>query len=114
MGWVEELKPDDKVEVEIIYPDFYIEHNISTMRRYAAGISNICKGHAQLGEDDVEFMVFGLTVIQVYSLEEVLKKFGIELTHEHGMLPNKTRWTYFYADIRELRKNLEDIEDDGT
>ena len=117
MGWVEELKPDDDVEVEIIYPEFYIEHNLTTMRRYAAGISNICKGYALLGEDAAEFIVFGLTVVQVYSLEEVLKRYGIEMEHEHGLMPDGSRWTYFYADITKLKQYLEegfDNEDLGS
>ena len=39
MSWVEELKPDDEVEVEIIYPKAYVDHNIFTMRRYAKRIT---------------------------------------------------------------------------
>lgn len=109
MNWVENLKPDEEVEVEIIYPDFYIDHNLSTMRRYAAGISNICKGYALLGED-AEFVVYGLTVVQIYSLEEILKHYGIELEHEHTILSDGTRWTYFYADLRGLRRIMEEEE----
>ena len=110
MGWVEELKPDDEVEVEIIYPKFYVDHSVSTMRRYAAGISNICKGYALLGEDETEFLVFGMTTVQVISIEEILKGFGIEMMHEHGRLPNGERWTYFYADLKGLKERLENGE----
>ena len=112
MGWVEQLKPDDEVEVEIIYPKAYVDHNVSTMRRYAAGISNICKGYALLGESDAEFLVFGMTVVQVVSIEEVMKQFGILLEHESGRLPDGTRWTYFYADLTGLKNIMEDKEDD--
>ena len=112
MGWVEELKPDDEVEVEIIYPQAYIDYNVSTMRRYAAGISNICKGYALLGEDETEFLVFGMTIVQVVSTEEVLKRFGIEMVHEHGHLPSGKRWTYFYADLKGLKEKLESGEFD--
>ena len=114
MGWVEELKPEDEVEVEIVYPEAYINHNLSTMRKYSAGISNICKGYAILGEVETEFLVFGMTIVQVISLEEVLKHFGIELAHEHGHLPNGERWTYFYADLHGLIEKMESGEFDGA
>ena len=113
MSWVEELKPDDEVEVEIIYPKAYVDHNVSTMRRYAAGISSICKGYALLGEDETEFLVFGMTIVQVVSIEEIFKGFGIEMAHEHGHLPNGERWTYFYCDLRGLKEKMEEGEIDG-
>ena len=106
MGWVEEPKPDDDVEVEIIYPREYVEYSMSTIRKYSRGISYLCKGAAVLGEDDTEFLVFGITVLQTSIVEEVFRKFGVEMTHEHGTLPDGTRWTYFYADLRELRKRM--------
>lgn len=110
MSWVEELKPDDEVEVEFIYPKAYVEHNISTMRRYAAGISNICKGYALLGETETEFLVFGMTVVQVITLEETMRRFGINLEHENGKLSDGTRFTYFYADLQDLIKKMEEGE----
>lgn len=110
MSWVEELKPDDEVEVEIIYPQAYIDHNVSTIRRYSAAISNICKGHALLGDDETEFLVYGMTVIQVITIEEAMRHYGIEMVHESGKLPDGTRWTYFYADLKGLRENLENGE----
>lgn len=113
MGWVEELKPDEEVEVEIIYPQAYVDHNMATMKKYAAGISSICKGYAILGEDETEILVFGMTVVQVISIEEVMKQFGIEMTHELGKLPNGDRWTYFYADLRGLKEKMESGELEG-
>lgn len=110
MSWVEELKPDDEVEVEIIYPKAYVEHNVSTMRRYAAGISNICKGYALLGETETEFLVFGMTVVQVITIEEVMRQFGIELEHDNGKLQDGTRWTCFYADLRGLIEKMKEGE----
>ena len=110
MGWVEELNPDEEVEVEIIYPKAYVDHNISTMRRYAAGISNICKGYALLGETETEFLVFGMTVVQVITIEEAMLQFGIKLEHENGKLPDGTRFTYFYADLQDLIKKMEEGE----
>ena len=114
MSWVEELTEDDDVEVEIIYPQSYVDYNMATMRRYAAGISSICKGYAILGETEAEFMVFGMTIVQVVSLEEILKQFGIELAHDHGHLPDGKRWTYFYADLRGLIEKMESGEFDGA
>lgn len=114
MGWVEELKPEDEVEVEIIYPQAYVDHNIATMRQYAAGISNICKGYAILGEIEADFMVYGMTIVQVVSIETVLREFGIELAHDHGCLPNGERWTYFYADLHGLIEKMRSGELDGS
>ena len=113
MSWVEELKPDDEVEVEIIYPQAYVDHNVATIRKYAAGVSNICKGYAILGKAEVEFIVFDMTIVQVISIEEVLKHFGVELMHEHGHLNGK-RWTYFYADLRGLIEKMESGGLDGS
>lgn len=106
MGWVEELKPDDNVEVEIIYPQAYMDYNMSTIRKYSAAISNICKGYAQSGEDYAEFHLYGMTIVQVVSIETIMKQFGIKLEHEHEVLFDGERRTYFYADLRELRKRL--------
>lgn len=108
MSWVEQLKPDDDVTVEIIYPREYVEYSMSTTRKYSRGISYLCKGAAVLGEDDTEFLVYGVTVLQTSILEEVFRKFGVEMEHEHGMLPDGTRWTYFYADLRGLRKRMDE------
>lgn len=106
MGWVEELKPDDDVTVEIIYPREYVEYSRNTIRKYSRGISYLCKGAAVLGDDDTEFLVYGITVLQTFIVEEVFRKFGVEMEHEHGKLPSGTRWTYFYADLRGLRKRM--------
>ena len=53
-----------------------------------------------------------MTVVQVVSIEEVMKQFGILLEHENGRLPDGTRWTYFYADLTGLKDIMEDKEDD--
>jgi hypothetical protein len=106
MSWVEELKPEDDVTVEIIYPPAYVEYSMSTIRKYSRGIAYLCKGAAVLGDDDTEFLVWGITVLQTTILEEVFRNFGVEMEHEHGRLPDGTRWTYFYADLRGLRKRM--------
>ena len=110
MGWVEELKPDDEVEVEIIYPQAYVDHNMSTIKKYSAGISYLCRGAAVLGEENTEFLVYGMTVVQVITIEEAMKKFGIEMEHEMGRLPDGTRWTYFFVDLRGLLEKIENGE----
>ena len=106
MSWVEELKPDDDVKVEIIYPREYVEYCMETIRKYSRGMAYLCKGAAVLDDDDTEFLAYGITVLQTSIIEEVFKRFGVELTHEHGILPDGTRWTYFYADLYELRKRM--------
>lgn len=29
------------------------------------------------------------------------------MEHEHGTLPDGTRWTYFYADLRGLKERMD-------
>lgn len=108
MSWVEELKPEDDVTVEIIFPMEYVKHNLATMKKYSQAAAYYCRAAATLGEDEVEFLVFDMTVIQVYTLETAMKKFGIEMTHDHGYTKDGRSWTYFYADVRELKKILEE------
>ena len=110
MGWVEELKPDDEVEVEIIYPPAYVEYSLKTIRQYASGISHLCKGAAILGDDETEFLVFDMLMMQVLTIEEAMRCFGIELTHDCGKLSDGRRWTYFYADLRGLKEKMESGE----
>lgn len=109
MGWVEELKPDDEVEVELIYPREYVDECMSTIRKYAAGISHLCKGAVLLGEDETEFLVWDMLIMQVITIEEAMKCFGIELTHDCGKIDGR-RWTYFYADLRGLKEKMESGE----
>lgn len=112
MSWVENLKPEDDVTVEIIYPAEYVEYSTNTMRRFAKGIACLCKGAALLGDDETEFLVFGMTVVQVITIEEAFHQFGVELTHEMGWTENGEHWTYFYADLKGLCEKLEsgDVE----
>lgn len=110
MSWVEELKPEDEVKVEIIYPSAYVEHSLSTIRRYASGISHLCKGAAILGEDETEFLVFGMTVLQIITIEEIMRHFGIKMEHDTGKLSDGTRWVYFYCDIKDFKERLDNGE----
>ena len=107
MSWVEELKPDDDVTVEIVYPAEYVEYNVQTMPKYASAISYLCKAAALLEEDDTEFLVWDITVVQVVTIEEAFKRFGIEMTHECGSV-NGRRWTCFYADVRGLQNKMKE------
>ena len=108
MSWIEELKPEDDVTVEIIFPTEYVKHNLATMKKYSAAAAFYCRAAATLGEDETEFLMFGMTVMQVYTLEEAMTQFGIEMTHDHGFTKDGRSWTYFYADVRGLRKILEE------
>ena len=110
MSWVEELTPDDEVEVEIIYPFDYVKRCCETMKKYTSGIASLLKGAALLGEDETEFMVWDMTLLQVLILEKAMKKFGVEMTHDFGLTEKGDgySWTYFYADISRLKKILEE------
>ena len=113
MGWVENLKPEDDVTVEITYPPEYVEYSLSTIRRFAKGIACLCKGAVLLGDDETEFLVFDMTVVQVVTIEETMKLFGIELTHEMGVTNSGKRWTYFYADLKGLKEKMQNGELDN-
>ena len=105
------FEKDDELSVEIRFPKAYVDHNIASMKRFSSGISHLCKGAALLGEDETEFLVFGMTIMQVVTIEEAMKNFGIEMAHDSGKLEDGKRWTYFYADLKELRRRLENNEE---
>lgn len=107
VSWVEELKPEDEVKVEIIYPENYVQYNISTMQKFAQAAMCRCKAAALLEKDEEEFMLHGITVLQMYSLESILKKYGIILTHEWIEINGESQ-PYFYADVTRLRERLEE------
>ena len=105
------FEKDDELSVEIRFPKAYVDYNIASMKRFSSGISHLCKGAALLGEDETEFLVFGMTIMQVVTIEEAMKNFGIEMTHDSGKLEDGSRWTYFYADLKGLRRRLENNEE---
>ena len=110
MSWVENIKPDDDIKVEFIYPADYVKYCMSTMKKFSSGVATLCKGAAILGEDETEFLVWDMAVLQVHILEEAMKEFGIEMTHDHGCTKDGRRWTYFYADVRGLKRMMEDFD----
>lgn len=91
----------EDIQVEIIFPEKYVEHNLKTMSKYASAVAHLCKAGAILGEDEIEFVVEGMTVLQVYTIEDAMRKFGVELTHDH-----RRGETTFYADVTGLQKLL--------
>lgn len=110
MSWVEQLKPDDDVKVEIIYPAPYVEHNLSTMSKFSEAAALFCRAAAVLEMDELEFPLPDITVAQIYSLEDVFRKYGIELTHEFTWDERSVRTALVVADISEFRERLENGE----
>ena len=102
---------NDDFNVEIIYPEAYVERCSATMKRYTRGIALLLKGKATLGEDETEFLVWDMTLLQVQALEDAMRMFGVEMTHDFGLCENGHSWTYFYADIKKLRKILEESDE---
>lgn len=100
-----QIAPEDNVEVAIILPDFYVDYNIKTIATFTKGIAYICKAAAILGKKEIEFEIDGMTVMQVYTAEDVMRKFGIEMTHDH-----RVGHTTFYADVTGLRKLMKEEE----
>lgn len=101
-----ELEEEFKVEIKL--PQKYIDSSMASIKKYSSGIAHLCKGALILGEEDYEFMVFGMNTIQVATVEEAMRHFGIEMTHESGVLPDGTKWTWFYADLSGLKELLKD------
>ena len=102
---------NDDFKVELIYPAEYIKRCQSTMKKYSRGIALLLKGKAILGEEETEFLVYDMTVLQVYAVEDAMRAFGIEMTHEMGITKDGKSWTYFYADLKKLRKILEENDE---
>ena len=101
----------DDFNVEIIYPEPYVERCRATMKKYTRGIALLLKGRATLGEDEAEFLVWDMTLLQVHALEDAMRKFGVEMTHDFGLCEDGHSWTYFYADISQLRQILEELDE---
>jgi len=100
------IEPFDDVKVEIIFPEKYLEDNVKTMKKFAAAAAHYCKAAALLGENMAIFTLSGISVLQTYSLEEALKVYGVEMTHELYRADGKTH-ACFYADVRGLKEKLE-------
>lgn len=102
---------NDDFNVEIIYPESYVERCCATMKKYTRGIALLLKGKATLGEDEAEFLVWDMTLLQVQALEDAMRMFGVEMTHDFGLGEDGHSWTYFYADISRLRRILEELDE---
>jgi hypothetical protein len=104
-NWVEELKPEDDVHVEIIYPPEYVQKNLDTIGKYTSSITLMCRAAAVLEEAETSFLIKGMTVVQVYAVEKALRKFGIKLTHDI-IRKRGLNYVHFHADIRELLEKM--------
>lgn len=102
------MADSEDTKVEIIWPQFYAEASMNTMNKFSRAIAHICKSAAILGDDEVEFAVDGINVLQTSIVEEIFQDFGVELAHEHHKDEDGKRWTRFCADVTGLKKLLED------
>ena len=102
MSWVEELTPEDEVEVEVIYPQAFVDHNLASMKKYSAAAAYYCKAAATLGQKKVRFRLPEISVLQVQALEVAMKHYGVEITHRTR---NGERW--FYAEVSGLIELME-------
>lgn len=100
------IEPSNDIKVEIIFPEKYLEDNVKTMKKFAAAAAHHCKAAALLGENMTIFTLSGISVLQTYSLEEALKVYGVEMTHDLYRADGKT-CACFYADVRGLKEKLE-------
>ena len=99
------IDPSDDIEVEIIFPERYLENNVKTMKKFAAAAAHYCKAAALLGENMTIFTLSGISVLQTYSLEEALKVYGVKMIHELYRMDGKT-CACFYADVCGLKEKL--------
>ena len=98
----------DGVEVEIRLPQAYVDYSHATMKKYSAAIALLCKASAILEEDDTEFVINGMTLVQVQAIEEAMKMFGVDLMHiDHKVDTNCKTSTWFVADVSGLKEILE-------
>lgn len=97
---------NEDIQVEIIYPEKYVQRNLETIKQFAGAAAHYCKAAAILGQDDTSFMLVDISVLQVYSLEKAMKTYGIEMMHQIYCIDGKT-CAYFYADVRGLKRLLE-------
>ena len=98
----------DDIEVEIVWPQAYVDYCHATMKKYSAAIALLCKASAILGEDDTEFIIHGMTLVQVQAIEGAMKMFGIELMHiDHKVDTNCKTSTWFVADVSGLRELMD-------
>lgn len=104
-NWVEELKPEDDVQVEVAYPVRYAKRNLNTIGKYSASIAMSCKAAALLEEGTTGFLVTGMTIAQIYAVEEAMKKFGVKLTHSVRRIDD-VNYVYFCADVREMQEKM--------
>lgn len=107
MSLADEINSNEGLTVEVIYPQFYVDYNMATIRKFSAAVGYYCKAAAVLGQDYIEFGIEGMTVLQVKIMKEAMKKFGIEMEHEIEGLGQ----VWFCADVSGLRKLLEEEED---
>lgn len=99
---------EDDIQVDIIFPEIYVAYNTTTMSTYASAISHLCKAAALLRQNETEFTIPGMTIMQVISIENVMSKFGVQMAHEHIIEPDGTRYTKFLADVRGLQQIIEE------
>ena len=71
----------------------------------------MCKAAAILEEDDTEFLFSDISVMQAYTLREVLSRYKIELEFDL-FRANGITYGYFYADVRGLQELLKQEEED--
>ena len=95
--------PEGEIKVEIIYPDAFAQKCIETMPKFSEAIALYCRAAAVLGEDYTEFFLEDISVIQIYALERLFRKRGIELEHEVMRINNRT-CANFFADLTEYRR----------
>ena len=97
----------EDLKVEILFPEKLVAHCMATTKRFSSAIAYYCKAAAVLGQDETEFGVGGMSVLQVGPIEEAMHQFGVEMEHEIELVDGKNL-VWFYADVSGLRKRLEE------
>ena len=100
---------NEDIEVEILFPEELVAHCMATTKRFSSAIAYYCKAAAALGQDETEFGVSGMSVLQVGPIEDAMQLFGVKMEHEIERVDGENL-VWFYADISELRKRLEEVE----
>lgn len=102
---------NDDVKVEIIYPEPYVKKITSTIGKFSQAVAFLCKAVAILGEDKTSFRLKDISVLQVHVLERVFRKYGVIIEYELERVDGQTV-AYIFADVSELRRRMEEEEND--
>lgn len=102
MGQLEQSNPEEEIKVEILYPKEYTSQSLLTMKQWSAMVMHICQYAKLRNQDQINFVLVGLTVLQVYALKQSMLYYGISLIHQIKRV-NNLNFVWFNANLTNLK-----------